>query len=228
MKPELFVFFSLVNKNLREGSLLHRRAYGTQTSYWKMLESLVPEKMPDGTYRGDAGYFLARAVQPPLQKFQGVLRYYRDGVNCQPLPGEALITSYVPRLVLAVTAALQERGRLTTDTVEMTPENINMLTIMDTYQMKQVIISAFNLGDMPAELQDDLIATIGELVVQGLLIQATDAMDEAQLAEFEKISEESQDPDEIMSYIEAFIPDFDGAVVAEVARIQAEMNEVEG
>jgi hypothetical protein len=227
MKPELFVFLSLVNKNLREGSLLSRQAFGVQTKYWKLLESLEPERLPDGTFRGDAQYFLEQNVQTPMAKFQSALRYYRDTLSCIPLPGESLVDSYIPRLVIAVTKRLQEKGSLPIGEVEITPDIMKLLVLITQQDMKELIVQEFELQDMPENLQDEVIATIGEMVMQGLIIRATESMNPEQLTTFEKMMTDSDDADAVMQYVESFIPDFDTAVVEEIAQVKTAMDSEE-
>ena len=225
MKPELFVFLSLVNKNLREGSVLNRIAFGVETKAWRALASLQPERMPDGSYRGDAAYFLNRTVQTSMQKFQSAVRYYSERTNCVPLPGEQLTEDYIPRLVVEITKVLQEKGVLSTDMVEITPDNLGMIACMDTYQMKELIVSTFDLADMPAELQNDLIGTIGELVIQAVMVRAVENMDETQLAEFEQLTENGDNPESVLAFVESCLPEFDSVVAEEVMRIRSEMTD---
>lgn len=225
MDPLGIVLLHIANKTLREGSIMNRKAVGFDTSLWKLLQTMQPQRLPDGTYRGDAAYFLKQPVQLQLQKFQTTLLEFSTQLGITPLPGEHLTEQFVPRLARAIVTDLQAREVIAnTQLIELTPEMVQLIASMDANEIHNLIIETFNLSELPQEIQQEMIDTVGEIVVQGLVIRATEHMTQEQADEFETVLDNAADAEDVLQFIEAIIPDFDQAVVDEIVMVKERMD----
>ena len=231
MNPFEFALLFLLNKHLREGSLLNRKAAGADTEIFKMLQKMKPEKLSDGTYRGDAEFFLNQPVQLPLKKFQSVLKEFAEGSDTPPKAGEDLTREYIPRLANEIANKLQEDGHVKDGIIELTPERLRLIMTMDAQQLQQLIIETFKLEDMPTEMQKDLIDSIAQVVFDGVIAKATLMMTDEQVEDFEKLTESYKDTPEgiekVLTFIESVVPDFDQILADEVAGVKEELDRPE-
>lgn len=217
-----FTRLALLTTTLREGKFSEpaNRRYGEETTLWQQLKQLVPEKLSDGTFRGDASFFLSMPVHRPLQSLQRMLSQLAQTVPIPPNPGEHLTNEYIPRIINAVAAA--RSAEMGSDVVTLTPEFAQIITPMDIQNLRTYIIATFDLGGYAPEEQEKLLDQIGQMVFQGFLETAHDRMSETDQTEFEKLLETANDPDTLFEFIEKTIPDFDQLLANEVTKLRAE------
>ncbi len=97
---------------------------------------------------------------------------------------------------------------------------------MDT--VRTHIINAFHLDGMPEEKQNEMISQIGELVFQGVMLQALQSMTEDKQNEIEKMLDKDLDPEALFAYLEKEVPNLQEIIEREVAEFKAQSDLVMG
>jgi hypothetical protein len=83
-------------------------------------------------------------------------------------------------------------------------------------ELHQTIVESLGLTLVSKEKQEEVIGELGGLILQLVLVKATERMSDETLISFEGVLA-LQNSDEIMGFLEKTIPDFD-ALVAEASR----------
>lgn len=94
-------------------------------------------------------------------------------------------------------------------------------------QRKAHILTAFGLADLPQEEQDEMIGKIGSTVFQGVLVRALETMKPKERKELEaKLEEAGGNAEAVLAAMQATIPDFNGLVQEETARLAEESRRI--
>ena len=83
-------------------------------------------------------------------------------------------------------------------------------------ELHQTIVVALGLSASSKEKQEEVMGELGGLILQLVLVKATERMSDEALISFEKVLAD-QKPEEIGSFLEKTIPDFD-ALVTEASK----------
>ncbi len=224
MSIESFTQALLLNRCLREGPFAGPRKAGMDTSLWASLLLLKPEKLPDGNWKGDAVYFFATPVHEPLVLLQTTLRTISREFETAPLPGENLTTEYIPRLVSAVA---DQKKETMGETIQMDVPHRAMITPLDASGLRAMMVSVFELADDDAEDQDEILTHVGQIVFEKFISDAYDMLSGDDQDKLEALIEKSEDPNDVMEFLEHRISDFDTVLAGKVIEVQKEYAELQ-
>jgi hypothetical protein len=214
----------LLNRCLREGPFQGPRLYGKETKLWKSLSMLSPEQKEDGTWKGDAQFFFATPVHEPLAMFQDTLRDISRQYMMSPNPGEHLTKEYVPRIIQKI--AETKKKELGRDTIELTPEHIVLITPFDAAALRGLMVRVFEANVGTGEEQDEKLARAGQLIFEGFITDAYEMLNTENQEALENLIEKSEDPNEVMAFLERRIHNFDQLLAAQVFRVKQDYDEL--
>jgi len=214
----------LLNRCLREGPFQGPRKYGTNTALWKSLSLLSPVQQSDGTWKGDAQFFFATPVHEPLAMLQTTLRDLSRQYEMSPNSGEHLTNSFIPRIIDKV--AETKKSELGSDEIELSPEYIIMITPLDAPALRGLMVRVFNIETEDTAHQDEVLARAGQMVFEGFITDAYDLLTETDQKKLEELIEKTEDPNEIMTFLEYRIPNFDHLLAGQVFRVKTEYDEL--
>lgn len=214
----------LLNRCLREGPFQGPRKYGAETSLWKSLSLLSPAQQSDGTWKGDAQFFFATPVHEPLAMLQTTLRDLSRQYEISPNPGEHLAESFIPRIIAKIAAA--KEAELGSSEIEMKPENIILITPLDAPALRSLMVRVFEIENEDAAHQDEVLARAGQMVFEGFITDAYDMLTETDQKKLEDLIEKTEDPNDIMTYLEYRIANFDNLLASQVFRVKTEFDEL--
>ncbi len=213
----------LLNRCLREGNFSGPRRAGVDTSLWASLKLLTPEQTPDGGWRGDALYFFSTPVHEPLMLLQNTLRNVCREYGIVPNPGEHFTQEFIPRLV---TAIAEKKKTTMGDTVEMDAVHRAMITPLDAMGLRAMMLSVFDLNDEPVEHQDEVLTHTGQMVFEKFISDAYDMLSSEDQDKIELLIEKSEDPNEVMEFLEHRLADFDTLLAGQVLAARQQYDEV--
>jgi hypothetical protein len=98
---------------------------------------------------------------------------------------------------------------------------------MDATTFHNMIIAEFGLTDFGSEEQSQYIDYIGELVLQGILIQSLSALNDAQAAELETMMDQEKESAEIMQFLQKNIPSFTDMIKNEIINVKKDLQKPE-
>lgn len=75
-------------------------------------------------------------------------------------------------------------------------------------EVRQNIISLFEIDKMPEEKQEEMINKIGKIIFQSVLLRVLPLMEEEDLQEYENLIEKGVPPDELMDFFIEKVPGF--------------------
>ncbi len=214
----------LLNRCLREGPFQGPRTYGEDTALWKSLSLLSPVQNPDGTWKGDASFFFATPVHEPLALLQSTLRDLSRQYELAPNPGENLTTVYIPRIIDKI--AESKKLELKSDVIELTPEYVILITPLDAPSLRGLMVRVFGVEESDIAHQDEVLARAGQMVFEGFITDAYDMLGEADQKKLEDLIERTEDPNEIMTFLEHRIQNFDHLLASQVFRVKTEYDEL--
>ncbi len=94
---------------------------------------------------------------------------------------------------------------------------------MDASTFHNLIVTEFNLKDLPIDEQIEYVDQIGELVLQGVLIKSLAALDADQATQLESVVDSGKEATEILAFLEGAIPAFSELVHDEIKAVQADI-----
>jgi len=225
MPLEKFVNLVLLNRCLREGPFQGPRKYGVDTSLWKSLTLLSPEKNADGTWKWDATFFLTTPVHEPLVLLQKTLQQLSKQYNITPNSGENLTQSFIPRINQAVTE--QKKHKLNSDNIELTAQNSILIDPLDADSLKSLMMRTFDIESMDESYRNNVLARAGLLVFEKFITEAYDLLSDEEQDKLEDLVSESSDPNEVMSFLEHRLPNFDHMLATAVVKVRSEYKDNE-
>jgi hypothetical protein len=213
----------ILNRCLREGGFAGPRRAGTDTALWQSLSMLHPEQNAEGIWRGDSLYFFATPVHNPLRMLQSTLRDLSREYDIVPAAGEHFIESFIPRIIAAV--ADKKRSSMGDD-IEMDAKHTAMITPLDALGLRSLMLSVFDLGDDSPDHQDEVLAHTGQMVFERFISESYDRLHSDDQAELEKLIESSEDPSDVLDFLESRLADFDSLLAGQVLSIKSEYDEI--
>lgn len=101
---------------------------------------------------------------------------------------------------------------------------------MDTQKakegMRQNIITLFEIDKLPEDKQEETISRIGKIIFTSVLARVLPFLEEKDLAEYDKLIEESAMPDVILDFFFEKVPSFLEIVAEESENFRKEAAEV--
>jgi hypothetical protein len=98
---------------------------------------------------------------------------------------------------------------------------------MNATTFHNMIITEFGLTDFGSDDQLQYIDYIGELVLQGILIQSLSALDDAHAAELETLIDQEKESAEILSFLEKNIPSFTDMIKNEIVNVKKDLQKAD-
>jgi hypothetical protein len=98
---------------------------------------------------------------------------------------------------------------------------------MDATTFHNMIIAEFGLTDFGSDEQSQYIDYIGELVLQGILIQSLSALDDAHAAELETLMDQETESSEIMQFLQKNVPNFTEMIKTEMLNVKKDLQKPE-
>jgi len=97
--------------------------------------------------------------------------------------------------------------------------------------IKNNIISALNMDNLPEKEKEDIIISIGSLIYQNVLMRVLETMPDKKQDEFEKLLDNNAQPEEVFSFLRENVDDFEKIIDEEVEKFKDKasmlMNEIE-
>ena len=214
----------LLNRCLREGPFGGPRKAGIDTALWSSLKLLKPEQLPNSEWRGDAVYFFATPVHEPLMMLQSTLRTVSREFETAPLPGENLTTEYIPRLIMAIA---EKKKATMGERIEMDSIHRAMITPLDAAGLRAMMLSVFELNENSTEYQDEVLTHTGQLVFERFISDAYDLLSVEDQEKIEELIEKTEDPNDIMGFLESRIVDFDTLLASKVLEAREQYKETD-
>lgn len=228
MVPQLslteFATQVLLNRCLREGPFQGPRSYGVDTALWKSLSLLTPEQQPDGVWKGDAQFFFNTPVHEPLLLLQTALQDLCRQYELSPEPGEHLVNSFIPRVIAKI--AESKKAELGSDNIEMTPEHIILVTPLDAPALRSLMVRVFDIESSSSDHQNEVLARAGQLVFEKFITEAYDVLSDADQRKLEDLVEKTENPNEVMTFLEYRIANFDQLLAGQVFKVHSEYDEL--
>ncbi len=95
-------------------------------------------------------------------------------------------------------------------------------------EVRESIITMFNIDKLPEDRQEETIARIGEIIFQAVLIRILPLLEEEDLKEYERLIEMKVPPEELMDFFFEIIPDFLDIISEESENLRKEIAEMLG
>ncbi len=92
---------------------------------------------------------------------------------------------------------------------------------MDT-SLHTILVKALQISSLPEQEQQEMIASVGGIIYQAVLLRALEEMTEEQTTAFEKITEESTDPQTLFTFLRGNLQQFDQMIEEETMKFVAE------
>ncbi|OHA84586.1 MAG: hypothetical protein A2408_02965 [Candidatus Yonathbacteria bacterium RIFOXYC1_FULL_52_10] len=93
--------------------------------------------------------------------------------------------------------------------------------------IRALAVTELGLADLPQEMQDEVLAQIGENVMRGVAVAALEKLSPEDQAEFERLAG-SGDEAGTLAFLSSKIPDFNAFVAEESKKAIAELKELIG
>jgi hypothetical protein len=87
---------------------------------------------------------------------------------------------------------------------------------MMTPEKTQQLFDALELDALPADDQEEVLLTMGELIFKDTLIRCLEAMSSSDRAELARLADSGAPPDDVAGFIVARVPDADQRAAAAV------------
>jgi hypothetical protein len=98
--------------------------------------------------------------------------------------------------------------------------------------MRDMLVTTFNLQDASPEKQDELIQKIGGMIFQSVILRVAPGMSPQVQDQFEKLLATDTSPEDLMEFLNKEVPNFDAIVAEEAKNLKAErdaiMDQVKG
>ncbi len=94
--------------------------------------------------------------------------------------------------------------------------------------LQQSVITLLGIDKMPLEQQNEVMTKIGGIIYQGILSRALETLPEEKQVEFEKLTDNNVEPDELFSFLTANVPTFQQIVEEEVKSFTGEVEHALG
>ncbi len=79
-------------------------------------------------------------------------------------------------------------------------------------QIQKTIIDTLGIGDLPEEMQMELIESVGESVMQTMIVHAMENLPSADCKTLVKYLDEDQDIEKFFSFLEKKVPDINSVI----------------
>ena len=89
--------------------------------------------------------------------------------------------------------------------------------------VKQTIVDLFELDKMTPEKAEEMVNRLGKLVFQAVLLRALPLLSEADMTEYEKITDSNENGETIFKFLNEKVPGFENIVKEEAEVLRAEL-----
>lgn len=89
-------------------------------------------------------------------------------------------------------------------------------------QISENIIELFEIDKLPEERRAEMISKIGASIFQGVLLRVLPLLDEPDLAEYDRLIESGQSPEDLLDFFFEKVPNFMQIVVEESVALRKE------
>ncbi|MES2023442.1 MAG: DUF5663 domain-containing protein [Patescibacteria group bacterium] len=92
--------------------------------------------------------------------------------------------------------------------------------------VRQNIIKLFDIDKLPEDKQEEMISEIGSLIFQSVLIRVLPLLEEKDLAEYEKLTDQKMDIEKLFDFFFEKIPNFLQIVTEESENFRKDATQV--
>jgi len=96
---------------------------------------------------------------------------------------------------------------------------------LDQEALKQELIEALHLGDLPLDKQETLLEKIGEALVKRIFLETMEKLGDANVQEYEALLEKETSQEELEAFFENRIPGYNIFVRGIVEKFKEELAE---
>jgi len=96
---------------------------------------------------------------------------------------------------------------------------------LDQEALKQELIEALHLGDLPLDKQETLLEKIGEALVKRIFLETMEKLGDANVQEYEALLEKETSQEELEAFFENKIPGYNIFVRGIVEKFKEELAE---
>lgn len=90
--------------------------------------------------------------------------------------------------------------------------------------LNESILKELGIDKLPPEEQEQIILAIGKTIFESVLVRVIQLLDDQDLDEFEKLmTENPNDQQALLSFLQAKVPDFNQIVAEEVSKFKHEI-----
>lgn len=93
-------------------------------------------------------------------------------------------------------------------------------------ELKNTLIKKLGIEGADPEKQNQMLDQIGTIVYQGALVKAMDEMSDDDVAEFEKLADSGATPEQVFTFINSRVSNFDQILGAEAESFMTHANNV--
>lgn len=93
---------------------------------------------------------------------------------------------------------------------------------MDDKLMNQDLLKELGIDKLPPEKAEEMVATIGRILYQAVLIRVMERLSDPEKDEFAALLDKEADEDAIYAFLTAKVPDLNALVEEEVAKFKTE------
>lgn len=97
---------------------------------------------------------------------------------------------------------------------------------MDQTQIREAAADALGVAHFSPEKQDELIDKISELLLKRIFLATVEALDEGAQVEYNQLMEGDPTPEEVDSFLQGKIDDYEGVVRKVIDSFKEEMQQV--
>ena len=93
-------------------------------------------------------------------------------------------------------------------------------------ELKNTLINKLGIENASPEKQNEMLEQIGTIIYQGALVKAMDSMGDTEIAEFEKLTDSGASPEQVFTFINSHVSNFDQILGAEAESFTSHANEL--
>lgn len=93
-------------------------------------------------------------------------------------------------------------------------------------ELKKVLVEALGISSLPNDKQEEMIQQIGVLVYQGALIRSMEYMSDAEVIEFENLTNTNASPEEVFNFVKSKVENFEQIISEEAKNFISKSNSI--
>ncbi len=105
-------------------------------------------------------------------------------------------------------------------------QNQNNQSAAYSWADRENLIKELELEKMPAERQEEIISQMDEIILKEMFLKVLERLDSISQTHFKKMLEEERTPEEIRSFLEIKIPDYEEMMKKIIISLKDDINKI--